>query len=104
MNSLRPPVAQRSGYRVARRIGEVARARARQRAVHRIGLWLPATPIFVLLAPFPILAIPLLYLAPRRVLPDPFGLVFGVGRLLLSLGGTLIEVDTAEANVRIRLF
>ena len=70
----------------------------------RLSLWIPATAIFLLLAPFPILALPLLYLAPRRVLPDPFGLVFGVGRLLLTLGGTMIEVGARDARIRIRLF
>ena len=70
----------------------------------RFSLWVPTTALFLLLAPFPILALPLLYLAPRRVLPDPFGLVFGVGRLLFSLGGTTIEVDATNARIRIRLF
>ena len=70
----------------------------------RLGLWIPTTAIFLLLAPFPILALPLFYLAPRRVLPDPFGLVFGVGRLLLSLGGAVIEVKAPDARIRIRLF
>ena len=70
----------------------------------RLGLWIPSTAIFLLLAPFPILALPLLYLAPRRVLPDPLGLVLGVGRLLLALGGTVIEVEAPDARIRIRLF
>ena len=70
----------------------------------RLGLWIPTTAIFLLLAPVPILALPLFYLAPRRVLPDPFGLVFGVGRLLLTLGGTVIEVEAPDARIRIRLF
>ena len=70
----------------------------------RLSLWIPTTAIFLLLAPFPILALPLLYLAPRRVLPDPFGLVFGVARLLMSLGGTTIIVEAPDARIRIRLF
>jgi hypothetical protein len=70
----------------------------------RLNLWVPTTALFLLLAPLPILAMPLLYLAPRRVLPDPIGLVLGVGRLLSSLGGTTIEVEAPEARIRIRLF
>ncbi len=70
----------------------------------RLSLWIPTTAIFLLLAPFPILALPLLYLAPRQVLPDPFGLVFGVGRLLMALGGTTIIVEAPDARIRIRLF
>ena len=69
----------------------------------RFSLWVPTTALFLLLAPFPILALPLLYLAPRRVLPDPFGLVCGVGRLLLCLGGTTIEVEAPDATIRLRL-
>jgi hypothetical protein len=66
-------------------------------------LWLPATPIFLLLAPFAILAIPLLYLAPfRRV--NWAAAVFRLGDALLALGGTDVLVDTPEALVRIRLF
>ena len=67
-------------------------------------LWLPTTPIFLVLAPLAILATPLLYLAPRRVLPDPLSLVLGVGRLLLATSGTVVEVSTPGADIRIRLF
>eukprot|EP01041_Mallomonas_annulata_P034535 gene34535-57325_t len=57
-------------------------------------LWLPTTPLFLALAPLAFAATPLLYLAPRRVLPDPMSLVLGVGHLLLSTSGTVIEVST----------
>ncbi len=68
-----------------------------------VRLWLPTTLIFLLLAPFALLAAPLLYFVPpygRR----PFATVIGIGWVLLSLGGTVVEVDTPEAFVRIRGF
>jgi hypothetical protein len=73
-----------------------------QRTVVR--LWLPMTAIFLLLAPFAILLSPLVYFAPRPYRARPFATVLGVGALLLSLGGTVVDVDTPEALVRIRIF
>ncbi|MBW8816303.1 MAG: hypothetical protein JF588_23030 [Caulobacterales bacterium] len=70
----------------------------------RVGLWLPTTVLFALLAPFALMLLPLLYLVPRRFLPDPAGALFGLGRLLLSLSGMRVEVDTPAAYVRLRLF
>jgi hypothetical protein len=75
---------------------------ARQRTVVRV--WLPATFIFLVLAPFALLLAPLIYFAPRPYGERPWATVLGVGRLLLSLGGTVVEVDTPEALVRIRIF
>ena len=68
-----------------------------------VRLWLPLTPLFVLLAPFPLLLAPLGYLAPPRLRPDPFFAVFAVGELLLALGGTEILIDTADAYVRVKI-
>ena len=67
-------------------------------------LWLPTTALFLLLAPFALLLTPFLYLAPRAVLPRPAMTVLGVGALLLSLSGTVVEVDSPDAQVRLRLF
>ena len=67
-------------------------------------LWLPTTLLFLALAPLAFVATPFLYLAPRRVLPDPLSLVLGVGRLLLATSGTVIEVSTPGADIHIRLF
>jgi hypothetical protein len=69
-----------------------------------VRLWLPTTPIFLLLAPFALLLAPLIYFAPPPYGDRPFATVLGVGALLLSLGGTVVDVDTPEALVRIRIF
>jgi hypothetical protein len=75
---------------------------ARSRTVVR--LWLPMTFIFLLLAPFALLLAPLIYLAPGPYGDRPLATVLGVGQVLLSLGGTVVDVDTPEALVRIRIF
>jgi len=75
---------------------------ARQRTVVR--LWLPLTLLFLLLAPFVLLLAPLLYFAPRPYSLRPFATVAALGVVLLSLGGTVVDVDTPDALVRIRVF
>ena len=79
----------------------VVRARPPRRTVVR--LWLPLTLLFLLLAPFALLLAPLLYLAPRPYRLRPFATVAGLGQVLLSLGGTVVLVDTPDALVRIRI-
>ncbi len=69
-----------------------------------IRLWLPLTALFLLLAPFALLLAPFLSFAPRPWGARPFATVLGVGRLLLSLGGTVVDVDTREALIRLRIF
>jgi hypothetical protein len=69
-----------------------------------VRLWIPSTPIFLLLAPFALLLIPLLYLAPPLRRFNCAAAVFVLGDALLALSGTVVDVDTPEALVRIRLF
>jgi hypothetical protein len=69
-----------------------------------VRLWLPMTPIFLLLAPFALLLAPLIYFAPQPYCTRPLATVLGVGRVLLSLGGTVVHVDTPDALVSIRIF
>ena len=69
-----------------------------------VRLWIPSTPIFLLLAPFALLLIPLLYLAPPLRRFNCAAAVFILGDTLLALSGTVVDVDTPEALVRIRLF
>jgi hypothetical protein len=86
-----PPVHAAWGPRPARRVV--------------VRVWFPTSALFCLLAPFPILLAPLAWLAPAPFRPaNPYAAVFALGRLLLSLGGTVVDVDTPDALVRVRLF
>lgn len=69
-----------------------------------VRLWLPTTLLFLVLAPFALLLAPLIYLAPSPYGNRPFATVIGIGQVLLSLGGTVVEVDTPDALVRIYVF
>jgi len=69
-----------------------------------VRLWVPATLLFLLLAPFALLLAPLLYLAPRPYAPRPMATVLGIGRLLLSLGGTAVHIEAPQALVSLRIF
>ncbi|THD77449.1 MAG: hypothetical protein E7812_16110 [Phenylobacterium sp.] len=70
-----------------------------------VRLWLPVTAIFWILSPVPLLLAPLVWFAPPRYRPaNPYAAVFAIGRLLTSLGGTVVDVDTRDALVRIRIF
>ena len=69
----------------------------------RVRLWLPLTPLFWILAPFAILLAPLILLAPPMWRMNPYAAVYALGRVLLALGGTDIDVDTPEARVRIKI-
>jgi hypothetical protein len=69
----------------------------------RVRLWLPLTPLFWVLAPFAILLAPLILLAPPLWRMNPYEAAYAVGRVLLALGGTDIDIDTPEARVRIQI-
>ena len=73
--------------------------------VHRtvVRLWLPLTPLWLILSPFAILCAPLLMLAPQTRGIRPFRAAFAIGAMLLALSGTEVDVDTADALVRIRI-
>jgi hypothetical protein len=83
---LLPPISARPARRVA------------------VRLWLPLTPLLWLLSPLPLVFAPLVWLAPARMRPaHPYLAVIVLGRLLLSLSGTVVDVDTPDALVRIRI-
>jgi hypothetical protein len=98
-----------------RRHGELAAVRdralrtrrarpAEARGPTRVSLWLPLTPLFAALAPFAMLLAPLLLLAPPMWRMNPYEAAFSIGRVLLSLSGTDVDVDTHDARIRIRIF
>jgi hypothetical protein len=69
-----------------------------------VRLWVPLTPLWVILGPFAILLAPLLALAPRMRGLRPFRAAFAIGAALIALSGTVVDVDTPDALVRIRIF
>jgi len=69
----------------------------------RIRLWLPLTPLFWILAPFAFLLAPLLLLAPPMWRTNPYVTVAAIGRVLTAMGGTLVDVDTPDARIRIKI-
>ena len=97
----RAPRVEASRHRAPIEVGPSQVRPAPRRTVVR--LWVPATLVFLLLAPFAFILAPLICLAPRPYRVSPFAAVFGLGRLLLSLGGTLVDIDAPDALVRIRI-
>jgi len=85
----------------ARRAGKDTHRPGRGRTVIR--LWLPLTLLFLLLAPFAVLLSPLIWLAPKPYGRHPFRTVFAFGAVLLSLGGTDVDVDAPGARVQIKI-
>ena len=71
----------------------------------RLWLWLPLTPLFLALAPFALLFCPFVWIAiPRgQRPPNPYAAAIALGGMLVSLGGTVIEVNTRDARVFIRI-
>jgi hypothetical protein len=113
-----PPVSREPNVAVLWPVHRPARGNrvaGQKRTVVR--LWLPLTPLWIILAPFALLLAPLLWLAPR-LLPNrpgaravraalvagPFRTAFGLGAVLLAMSGTVVDVDTPDALVRIRIF
>ena len=82
-----------------------------------VRLWLPLTPLWIILAPFALLLAPALLLFPP-LLPNrpgaralrasiavrPFRTAFALGAVLIAMSGTVVDVDTPDALVRIRIF
>jgi Ca2+/H+ antiporter len=67
-------------------------------------LWLPLTPVWIFLAPFAVLAAPLLTLVPATRTIAPYRAAFAAGAVLLSLSGTVVEVNSDTAVIHIRIF
>jgi hypothetical protein len=67
-------------------------------------LWLPLTPLFVLLAPFALILAPLICLYPTARGVSPWRAAWAVGAVLLSMGGTVIHIDSRDATIRVRIF
>jgi hypothetical protein len=99
-----PPAPRRSGFVGPMDGGPPSQAARRPQRRVVVRLWLPMTLIFLLLAPFALLLAPFVWFAPPPYGERPFATVLGIGRLLLSLGGTVVEVEAPEALIHIRVF
>jgi hypothetical protein len=67
-------------------------------------LWLPLTPLFILLAPLMLLIMGIAVFLPRPLGVNPAQMVLGVGRMLMALNGTEVEVESPHASVLIKIF
>ena len=67
-------------------------------------LWLPLTPLFVLLAPFALLIMGICVFLPRPLGINPAQMVLSVGRMLMALNGTEVEVESPHASLLIKIF
>ena len=67
-------------------------------------LWLPLTPLLVLLAPLVLLVLGIAVFLPRPLGVNPAQVVLGVGRMLMALNGTEVEVESPHASVLIKIF
>jgi hypothetical protein len=80
-----------------------AAAPGRPRRRVSVRLWLPLTPLWLILAPFALIAAPLLLLAPDMRGVRPFRAALAIGATLFALSGTVVDVDTPDALVRLRI-
>lgn len=81
-----------------------AHIRPTRRKRFTLRLWLPLTPFWILLAPFALIAAPILALVPATRAMPPYRAAFAIGGVLLSLSGTVVEVNSASAVLHIRIF
>jgi hypothetical protein len=70
----------------------------------RLRLWLPLTPLFWLLSPFALLLAPFVWIAFPQRPRNPFSAAFALGGVLISLGGTVIDIRAPGARLFIRIF
>jgi hypothetical protein len=69
----------------------------------RFGLWLPLTPLFLLLAPVALIAAPLLRLPQGAQRLNTWRAAWALGAVLLSLSGTVVSVDAPRVQIRVRI-
>jgi hypothetical protein len=70
----------------------------------RLRLWLPLTPLFWLLSPFALLLAPFIWIAIPQRPRNPYTAAFALGGVLVSLGGTVIDIRAPGARLFIRIF
>lgn len=83
----------RPNWRVLRRQGPVV-----------VRLWIPLTPLVILLAPAAMLAAPLAHRQARARGMNPWAAAWALGAVLRSLSGTSVDVETRKARLHLKLF
>ena len=68
-----------------------------------VRLWVPMALIWLLLAPFGLIALPFLVLASARYGVAPAAALWRAGAVLAALSGTEVTVQSGGADVRIKL-
>jgi hypothetical protein len=98
-------MAEPQGANVAERPEQTAsHTRPTRRKPFTLRLWLPLTPLWILLAPFALIAAPLLTLVPATRTIAPYRAAFAIGRVLLSLSGTVVDINSPSTVLHIRIF
>ena len=97
-------LASSRSFRAVRPMRNVTPAAPSRRRPWAISLWLPLSILFLLLAPFALLAIPVLWLAAPLGRRNWAGAVFATGAALMALHGTRIEIRTSDINLSLELF
>ena len=69
----------------------------------RLWLWLPLTPLFWLLSPFALLFAPFVWLGTPRRTRNPWVWAIAIGRVLVSLGGVVVDIHAPGARLFIRI-
>lgn len=75
----------------------------RARGRRPVRIWLPMVLVWLALAPVALVLSPLILLALAACRLNPFAATAALVRLAASLSGTLVEVDSPDARVHIRL-
>jgi hypothetical protein len=98
-------MAEPSGANVGNPSGQTAsHTRLTPGKPFTLRVWLPLTPLWILLAPFALIAAPFLTLVPATRTIAPYRAAFAVGGVLLSMSGTIVEINSASAVLHIRIF
>jgi hypothetical protein len=69
-----------------------------------IRLWIPLFLLWLLVLPFAIVVLPVLLIVAVVLDVDPFSAIAGVMRVLSSLRGSHVEVDSAQASVFVHVY
>jgi hypothetical protein len=82
---------------------QVAR-RAEGRVRKPLRLWFPLTALVIILSPLLLLVMAVAIFSPRPLGMNPIDMMLSVGRVLMALSGTEVEVQSDHRPVNIKIF